>query len=493
MRIVAFLCIVTATLTSVPPAGAAPDAAGDERGRGAGAVLAWNDVALEAVRQSRSAPPMVARALAIVHTCMYDAWAAYDRTAVATELGDSLRRPPQERTERSKQEAVSFAAYRALVDLFPAQRSLFDARMQQLGYNPLDTTTDVTVPAGIGNVSCAALLEFRHGDGSNQLGDINGGAPYSDYTHYVPVNTPTEIIDPDHWQPLTFSNGLTPGFLAPHWGLVAPFALPDGSIMRPPPPAVSSEDRYRRQAEAILRISAGLTDRQKAISEYWSDGPGSETPPGHWNLLAQIVARREGYTLDEDVQLFFALNNALLDASIAVWDCKRFYDSVRPITAIRFLFASQQVEAWGGPFAGTRTIDGADWLPYQPGTFLTPPFPEYVSGHSTFSAAAAEILKLFTGSDRFGHEVRIEAGSSFIEPGLTPRKAVTLHWRTLSDAADQAGWSRRFGGIHFRDGDRQGRAMGRQVGRLVWARSQLLWGGPRADGRRPRPPSTHDG
>jgi hypothetical protein len=326
-------------------------------------------------------------------------------------------------------------------------------------------------------MACAAVLTFRHADRSNQLGDINGGAAYSDYTGYVPVNTPTQLNDPNRWQPITFADGRTPGFLAPHWGLVVPFVLPAGDALRPDPPALYPEGAYLRQAAAILRISAALTDRQKMIAEYWSDGPASELPPGHWNLLAQVVARRDRHSLDENVKLFFLLNNALFDASVAVWECKVFFDYVRPITAIRFLFGGQRVEAWGGPFQGTRIIDGKDWVPYQRGTFLTPPFAEYVSGHSTFSAASAEILKRFTGSDIFRHGVVLAPGSSRIEPGFTPRYPVVLYWPTFSAAAEQAGLSRRYGGIHFRDGDLEGRALGRRVATMVWEKAQRLFAG----------------
>jgi hypothetical protein len=107
--------------------------------------------------------------------------------------------------------------------------------------------------------------------------------------------------------------------------------------------------------------------------------------------------------------------------------------------------------------------DGAQWIPYQPSTFPTPPFPEYISGHSTFSAAGAEILKRFTHSDDFGASVTFLPGSSTTEPGLTPRQPVTLSWATFSDAADEAGISRRYGGIHFEAGDLGGRATARLV------------------------------
>ena len=111
---------------------------------------------------------------------------------------------------------------------------------------------------------------------------------------------------------------------------------------------------------------------------------------------------------------------------------------MRPVTAIHFLFAGQEVLAWAGPGLGTRRIGGEEWRPY----LATPPFPEFTSGHSTFSSAAAEVLARFTGSDRFGASVTISAGSSRVEPGTTPAADVTLSWPTFTDAAVQAGRSR---------------------------------------------------
>jgi hypothetical protein len=118
-------------------------------------------------------------------------------------------------------------------------------------------------------------------------------------------------------------------------------------------------------------------------------------------------------------------------------------------------------------------------------TFPTPPFPEYISGHSTFSAAGAAILRLFTGCDTFGDWVTLPAGSSKIEPGLTPARPVTLRWRTFTDAANQAGISRRYGGIHFKAGDLTGRAVGRIVGFEAWLKAEALWSGWNCDLRHP--------
>jgi len=194
-------------------------------------------------------------------------------------------------------------------------------------------------------------------------------------------------------------------------------------------------------------------------------------------LFGQFVSRRDGHTLDQDVKLFFGLANAVFDAGIVAWDCKRAYDYVRPVTAVHFLFAGKKVRAWAGPYRGTRVIDGAAWEPYQPVTFVTPPFPEFISGHSAFSAAGAEVLKAFTGSDAFGASATVRAGSSKVEPGAVPATDVTLSWATFVDAANQAGMSRRYGGIHFVQGDLHGRRGGRLVGAQVWAKALTYFNG----------------
>jgi hypothetical protein len=172
------------------------------------------------------------------------------------------------------------------------------------------------------------------------------------------------------------------------------------------------------------------------------------------------------------------MGNAIFDASIAAWDVKRVFDSTRPVTAIHYLHKGEKVRAWGGPYQGTRLIDGQNWQPYQAiNVVSTPPFPEYVSGHSTFSAAGAEILKRFTGSDTFGASHTQPAGTSHIEPGAVPATDVTLSWSTFSKAADQAGLSRRYYGIHFEQGDLVGRMLGRLVGAQAWNKAQTYISG----------------
>jgi hypothetical protein len=454
-------------------------------------LIRWDSSTLQGIRDAKLGAPVVARALAVVHTCMYDAWAAYDERAVGTQLSGALRRPASERTLDNKERAVSYAAFRALIDVLPVDtNSVYIPLMKQMGYDPSDDSTDIETPTGIGNVACAAVLEFRHHDKSNQLGDLAQG-PYSDWTGYAPVNTPTTVpvrtnlADPDRWQPLTYVNSagdlVAQRFVGAQWCYVTPFALSDGDefrwLVQLLGPAKYGSKEYQAQADELVEISAGLTDRQKMISEYWSDGPNSEQPPGHWALFAQWVSARDHHTLDDDAKMFFALSNAIFDAGIAAWDAKRTYDSVRPVTAIPLLFKGRTIRSWAGPGKGTVEIDGANWIPYQAATFPTPPFPDYVSGHSTYSAAAARILELWTGSDRFGNSITLAAGSSKIEPGTTPSHPIVLDWPSFKAAADEAGMSRRYGGIHFRGADLAGRLLGRFVATEAWQRAQSYFDG----------------
>ncbi|MEZ4278613.1 MAG: phosphoesterase [Myxococcota bacterium] len=443
-------------------------------------VVEWNEAALEAIRTTHPGPPIVARALAVTHTCVYDAWAAYDHKAIGTRLGASLRRPVAERNDANREEAISYAAHRALVDLFPSEQALFDGLLSDLGYDPANASLDPSTPAGIGHRACDAVLAFRHQDGSNQLGDLAPGA-YSDYTGYAPINTPDQVNDIGRWQPLRVSDGhggfVVQKFITPHWKNVVPFALKRYDTFRIKRPAVPGTAAFEEQAREVVAYSAVLNDQQKVVAEYWADGPTSELPPGHWTLFAAAVSERDGHDLEQDVKMFMLVGNAQLDASIATWGYKVDYDYVRPVTAIHELFAGQEIEAWAGPYLGTSMIPAEDWQPYQAATVVTPPFAEYVSGHSTFSAAGAQVLKRFTGSDVFKFSVTIGAGTSRVEPGSVPANDLTLSWATFTEAADEAGASRRFGGIHFIDGDIEGRALGRKIGNAVFDRGNRLFEG----------------
>lgn len=466
-------------------------------------VLSWNAVALEAIRalgqlpfsspdRNRGGPPQVARSLGVIYTAAYDAWAAYDAVAKPRH-STTPRRPAAQRTVANRRKAVSQAIARALLDQFPP--SIFDADfaatfqgdinhlLQAEGVVPGDSNTNANNPVGVGNLAANAVLAFCHADNSNQAG------LYADTTGYAPVNAPMAVVlpaaadaiaFPGRWQSLTYLNSdheaKSPAFIAPHWGLVKPFALSSGSQFRPTtPPQHPLSQGYLDQAKHVMDVQVHLTPEQKVIAEYWADGPRSELPPGHWCEFTAFVAERDQLGLDDSVKLFFAVANAIGDAAIATWDAKRHFDYVRPVTAIRHLFGGQRVQGWAGPGKGIQDIAGEAWKPFQVPSFPTPPFSEFTSGHSGFSMAAATALRRFTGSDRFGffytQDVPLKA-----DPGEFVTEVV-LSWPTFSAAARQAGESRLYGGIHFYEGNVVGLDIGQKVGEAVYARAQDLWSG----------------
>jgi hypothetical protein len=439
------------------------------------AVLKWNEELLQTIRANagRTGPTGASRALGVLHTAMYDAWTAYDATA-----GGVHSRPNKDfsgDTPAKKQEAISHAAYQALTYLFPDQGSEYAAQLNELGY-----ASGASSPAAqVGRDAADAVIAYRKVDGSTASSE------------YEPANTWDTVTDPWKWQslcvPLSTAGesceGTIQNPLAPQWGGIKAFAITatdDGIYNRAEelfwPPGVTDEQAVADTATALTDTS-NLSDTRKVKAEYWADGPGSEFPPGHWAVFAQAVSRKRGHTLDQDVKLFFALGNAIMDAGVGAWKVKYEYDFVRPITAIREQYRGQMITSWLGPYQGYGKVPGEQWQPYQHPGVVTPPFPEYVSGHSTFSAAAHMVLVAFTGSDTFRARTTIKAGDSLFE-GRTatqtgvPAKDVVLSWNTFTEAADEAGWSRRWGGIHFKSGDEHGRTLGKAIGWSVWNRAQ---------------------
>lgn len=456
--------------------------------------VTWAEAALTAIRnlgsnpspaeRARIGPPMVARALAILHTAIYDAWAIYDPVAIPARL----RLPSIAGTDAQRIHAMSQAAHRVLSDQFPTEIATFDATLTALGLPLGATTRDATLPEGIGNLAADAVLAYTADDGANQRGNLTAsGAPYADYTGYSSMNPPINIAQstppadiphPDRWQPLAYPDAggvlRIPAFIAPQWEHVRPFALASAGEFRPSAPAAITSQAFLDQARYVIRVQQNLETRHKVIAEYWADGPSSELPPGHWELFAIFISTRDAHTLHQDAKMFFALANAIHDAAIATWECKRYYDYVRPVTAIRHLFRGKRLQGWDG--TGMSTFNGQRWRPYQISTFPTPPFPEFTSGHSTFSMAAAEALKRFTGGDAFGGSYT-QTVPLRMEPGLGAAVGMTLNWSTFTQAANEAGESRLYGGIHFYEGNVAGLALGRKVGAQAFEKAQGYWTG----------------
>jgi hypothetical protein len=464
--------------------------------------------------------------------------------------------------------------------------SAFFELMDALCY-PLDnTTTDGDSPAAVGNRIAAAVLAYGLTDGSNQAGGYADPAYSAVNPPLVVAHSGISMIDPNRWQPLQLEHMISQNgipvvngvqeFVGPHWGGVNSFAMPaagsDRLALNPGfPPRLGdavTDLTFKDQALEVIRDSAALdsasgvmldispgssgnnalgtndghghalnpataqpyppevvkqADFTRVLAEFWADGPHSETPPGHWNVIANVVSdqlapnlriAQQGPALDRlqwDVKLYFALNGAVHDAAIAAWGAKGYYDSARPISMIRYLGEQRQlplvpglvevitsesvapgqrhaalaghpgevaIRAWQP--GGVDWLLAVDWVPYQAPTFVTPAFAGYFSGHSTFSRAAAEVLAGMTGSEYFPgglSEWKVSAGSLKFEAG--PSSDVVLKWATYYDAADQAGLSRLYGGIHISADDFTGRVVGARCGQAAWGLARHYFDGTR--------------
>ena len=279
------------------------------------------------------------------------------------------------------------------------------------------------------------MVALRSGDGWNSS------------STYTPTNPPL----PGHWQPTP------PGFLPPslpQWGaLTPPFTMTSNTQFRQVAPPLLDSQRYTDEFNEVKLLgkdnSATRTPDQTEIAYFWVDGPGSQTPPGHWNSIAQEVATSKNTTLAENARLFALLNLAEADAAISAWQMKYEYDFWRPITGIRA----------GDDDTNGSTVGDPTWTPL----LITPPFPAYVSGHSIFSAAGAAIL-----ADLFGDITPFTSDSDNLEINGN-QVVLTRSFNSFSQAALEAGRSRIYGGIHWDCDNEFGWEAGDALGKYVSA------------------------
>ena len=564
----------------------------------------WDEELLAAIRIDFARPPVHARNLFHFAAAVWDAWAAYDPVADGYITTEKLASPDP---DRDRAATISFAAYRLLRHRFQnapqAATSLarFDALMHTLGFDVNYTMKTGSTPAALGNRIGQAVIDYGLADGANEAGNY-ADPSYTAVNEPLIVKLPgTTMLDPNRWQPLALdliidqSGNPIPSkiqsYVGSGWGSVTPFAISLASLLPSPPPRLHdpvTDADFKQQALEVIRFSSRLTpddpvtmdispaslgdnplgtnagtgypsnpitgqpyvpqivkrgDFGRVLAEFWADGPTSETPPGHWNVLANYVSdntatKRVGGTgpvvgdLEWDVKLYLALNGAVHDAAVGCWGTKRVYDSVRPISMIRYMGGIGQSSDLGGPsydpdglpletgvvevitpassapgerhealaaflgeiavyswpgepaipatqYSGVHWVRAKNWVAYQRKTFVTPPFAAYTSGHSTYSRSAAEILTAFTGSPYFpgglGEFVALQNQYLVFEDG--PSTDVRLQWATYYDAADQAGQSRLWGGIHIVADDFGGRMMGAAIGPMVWAKAQTYYDG----------------
>lgn len=384
-------------------------------------VTDWNDAALQAIRTLKDNPPRATRRMAIQHIAIYDAANGIQRTHHPYYVTDMA---PE---GASLEAAIAAAAYTALSAAYT------DAEVNANVFLPLHEAQLAAIPDGQaktdgiawGETVAQAVLDLRSADGWDAV---------------VPH---TQVGEPGYWKPTPPAHAPA---LLPGWGAVRPFSMVTGSQFRPqgPPPVDSSTYAFEVN---LVKAYGGTTsdlrsEDQTEVALFWNDEPGTETPPGHWNAIAAEVSAAQGLTLMENARLFALLNIALADAAISAWETKFHYDYWRPIDAIR------EADTDGNP----ETEPDSEWT----ALIFMPPFPEYTSGHSTFSRTAATVLAGFFGTDAipFTTTSRGVPGAERSYPGF-------------SAAADEAGISRIYGGIHYPSANYHGQACGYLIGGQV--------------------------
>ncbi|MBD1830687.1 phosphatase PAP2 family protein [Microcoleus vaginatus GB1-A2] len=380
-------------------------------------VTDWNTTLLDAVRTSSTAPPLASRNMAMVHAAIYDAVNSISKKYSPYRV--NIDAP----AGTSAEAATAAAAHRTLVSLYPAQAGKFDAALQ---------SSLARIPDGkakqdgiaLGQQVADQIISLRSTDGITKVVEYT---PKTDLGSWAP--TPPGLA----------------AALAPQWRDVTPFAMTSGSQFRPPGPPALDSAKYAEELNYVQEIgksdSLTRTPDQTAIAKFWANGAGTFTPPGHWNQIAQDASALGGKSLEDNARLFALLNIALADAAISCWDAKYEYNLWRPVTAIR------QADTDNNP----NTTADAQWTPL----LVTPPFPEYTSGHSTFSGAADAVISSVFGSD-FGFADR---GDQSVNSLRT--------YQNFSEAADESGVSRLYGGIHFMSANLDGLNAGRNVGNYV--------------------------
>jgi hypothetical protein len=378
-------------------------------------VTEWNSVALQAIRAEKTSPPKASRALAVLHVSIFDAVNGIRRTHEPYLVSGKVP------ASASAEAAASAAAYKVLVSFFSTQKTSFDAAYAA---SLASIPNQPQKRSGIawGQTVARKVLQARATDGFDAV-----------------VVLPTDI-GAGFWVPTppAFAN-----FLLPQWGALKPFAMTSSTQFRPAGPPPLDSAKYAADYNEVKALGAATnslrTADQTEIALFWADGAGTETPPGHWNHIAQDVSAARGNTLEQNARLFALLNIAMADAAICAWDAKYHYFNWRPVTAIR------NGDLDGNP----ATEPDAGWSSF----IATPPFPDYVSGHSTFSAAAATVLALEYGTDN----ISFTTGSDFL-PG------VYRSFPSFSAAASEAAMSRVYGGIHFRFASDDGLNGGLSIG-----------------------------
>jgi membrane-associated phospholipid phosphatase len=370
-------------------------------------VMRWNEIARGLVAKYNTAPPAASRVYALLSIAQHDALVAAIRAHQRYQ-----RRPPSdvdprirplfsasvEATYPSDHASIAAASAEILSKLFPHRADVIvlnakaEAHKESRILAGVSYRSDVLAGDRIGRRVAEAVFEYAKSDGSKRTIPWPGTVPTGKGMWF---SSETPSVEP----------------VRPYWGSVRPWLMTSGSQFRSKPPPGIDSPEFNRALEELRDIARQRTPEQMKSALFWADGPGTPTPPGHWNEIAGNLLLSHPTSLATTARVMALLNMALMDAGISCWDTKYTYWLLRPSQA-----------------------DPTITLPIG-----LPNFPSYTSGHSTFSGAAAEVLEYFFPDER----------------------------EKLQEMAKDASMSRMYGGIHYRFDGEEGLAAGRAIGRLA--------------------------
>ena len=386
-------------------------------------VVKWSNLALQAIRINKTVPPVAARNLAVLQVGIYDVVNSYSKKNQPYLKYFELDK------EINLEIAVARVSFDLLSEMYPTWKPTWEENLNStlikfkndhIKLNSFDYADKVA----------QMIWDLRKDDLK-----VSSNFDYHYFLNDVGVWVPT----PPKYDPPLLAN----------WGKVKPFGILEGKQFRQDGPPKFYSLEYAKDFNEIKeygsKTNSKRTKEQTDIALFWADGSGTVTPPGHWNKIAINIIKAKNLDIFETSKLMTLLNISLADAGISAWDMKYTFNCWRPITAVRDAGIDDNVQ--------TESDEG--WEPL----LITPPFPDYVSGHSTFSAAASTILSLYFGTDRFNFSTDSEG-----LPG------VIRNYSSFSEAAYEAGRSRIYGGIHYEFANRDGLRAGRKVAEYIYSK-----------------------
>lgn len=381
---------------------------------------------------------LVNRVTSTLLIALVDATAPYHPSAVGVFTRFD-RRPQEEWNPTNVNTSMLYAAYHSLRGVIPHREDVWITYLTDFGLDPEDNM-DLTTAAGIGAAAGRAAVEARLHDGMNQVGN------YADTTGYQPVNSAYELVDAGRWQPELRRVGIgqftAQTFVTPQVADSAPMASFNPRDYRHLAPEASNPENaeaYKAQVDHILEVSANLTDEQKMSAELFDNKIVSLG----YSFINAAIANQLGPA--DFARVDFLSMLASVDSSIVTWQEKWRYDAVRPFSAVRHVYGDELVTAWGGPGMGTMEIPASQWRSYVP----TSDHPEYPSASTCGCYAHGQSLRRYFGTDELNWTMPFPAGSSRIEPGITPAEDIELHFATWTEFEEECARSRVYAGVHF--------------------------------------------